>query len=588
MLHRLFTSVDRFVIIMASLLLAFAIFGAVKPAQALSGSAFNPGRIIDDEYFFNGDAIGAGDIQTFLNSKLPLCDTNGTQSKTYSYGGSTVTTTRAVYAQRFSYPQPPYTCLKDYQEDSPAKSADAYCTGAVAAGRKTAAQIIYDAGKACNVSQKVLLVLLQKEQSLLTDDWPWPNQYSAATGYACPDTAPCDPEFAGLFNQIYYAARQYQRYAAQPELFGHRKGRDNSVRYSPNAACGSSTVFIQNQATAGLYNYTPYQPNPAALSNLYGTGDGCSAYGNRNFWRLYNDWFGSTTSERCNYNTPSGASVDIRTGRNSPNRDTANLIIFAGASTNCIESHAWADGMTAWRSHTASNHGDVDLAKSDLQIADIDGDGFDEAILIGFADTGSGMIEFHVWNPNFKSWKTHYTSNHPTIDPTKTKVAFADLNGDGRDEAMVIGMKETGSGLVEFHVWNPGMKTWNNHYISNQPVIDTTSAQISFADFDGDKGDEAVLTGFSGTGTGKIEVHVWHGGMGVWRSHHITNHPVINPALTRVLYGDFDGDGKDEGVVAGLSSTGSGKVEFHTWNAGFGTWRSNVVSNQNAITPPAP
>ena len=37
----------------------------------------------------------------------------------------------------------------------------------------------------------------------------------------------------------------------------------------------------------------PYRPNAAALANLYGTGDACSAYGNRNFWRYFNDWFGN-------------------------------------------------------------------------------------------------------------------------------------------------------------------------------------------------------------------------------------------------------------------------------------------------------
>ena len=53
-------------------------------------------------------------------------------------------------------------------------------------------------------------------------------------------------------------------------------------------------VYIQNQATAGLYNYTPYRPNQAALDAGYGTGDSCSAYGNRNFWLYFTDWFGST------------------------------------------------------------------------------------------------------------------------------------------------------------------------------------------------------------------------------------------------------------------------------------------------------
>jgi len=53
---------------------------------------------------------------------------------------------------------------------------------------------------------------------------------------------------------------------------------------------------LQNKATAALYYYTPYQPNAAALANLGGTGDGCSSYGNRNFWVYYNNWFGSTTA----------------------------------------------------------------------------------------------------------------------------------------------------------------------------------------------------------------------------------------------------------------------------------------------------
>jgi uncharacterized protein with LGFP repeats len=53
-------------------------------------------------------------------------------------------------------------------------------------------------------------------------------------------------------------------------------------------------VFIYNQATAGLYNYTPYQPNAAALRAGYGSGDDCSAYGNRNFYSYFTDWFGST------------------------------------------------------------------------------------------------------------------------------------------------------------------------------------------------------------------------------------------------------------------------------------------------------
>ncbi|MBC7404826.1 MAG: hypothetical protein H7252_03970 [Cytophaga sp.] len=71
---------------------------------------------------------------------------------------------------------------------------------------------------------------------------------------------------------------------------------------------------MENQATAGLYNYTPYQPNTAALANLYGTGDSCSAYGNRNFWRMFYDWFGSTTGGVSLIKSSSSATIYVLYG----------------------------------------------------------------------------------------------------------------------------------------------------------------------------------------------------------------------------------------------------------------------------------
>lgn len=280
----------------ASLIFSFGVISTNMTVIALSGRDFNAGRIIDDSVFFNPNLATANQIQTFLSSKVPTCDTNGTEI----YSGST---TRATYGTSKGYPAP-YTCLKDYVTTIPGISADGYCTKSVQSGTKSAAQIIYDVSQACNINPMVLIVTLQKEQTLITDDWPWATQYTKATGYGCPDAGlgtevdanqnGCYDQYEGFFNQIYYSARQFQRYAKNSELFNFRSGATSYIQYHPNIACGGSNVMIQNQATAGLYNYTPYQPNVAALNNLYGVGDGCSAYGNRNFWRLFNDWFGST------------------------------------------------------------------------------------------------------------------------------------------------------------------------------------------------------------------------------------------------------------------------------------------------------
>lgn len=282
--------------------------------SAVSGSEWKAGNIISDAIFYDANSLSAGQIQSFLEAKLPYCDTHGVQQTSYYYnsssgyvsfstptsGSSWVTTSRATYGERYNTYKgrndggAPFTCLKNYSQDTPNVGAEAGLCGVYGGGTKSSAQIIYDVSQACGVSPKILLILLQKEQALVGDEWPQGIQYQAATGYACPDTASCNPAYYGFFKQVYYAARQYKLYAKNASSYSYRAGRDNTILYNPVAACGSSSVYIQSQATAGLYIYTPYQPNQAALNNLYGTGDSCSAYGNRNFWRMYNDWFGST------------------------------------------------------------------------------------------------------------------------------------------------------------------------------------------------------------------------------------------------------------------------------------------------------
>lgn len=275
-----------------SIIFSIVNISQVLSASALSGNQFSPGRIIDDAVFFNGNAMTALDVQGFLNAKVPQCDTNGLIATNHP-NGSGGFYNRAQWGNLNGNPAP-YTCLRDFVGVTPARSDPAGLCNNYPGGSLSAAQIINQVSISCGVSQKALIVLLEKEQSLITDEWPWAIQYRSATGYGCPDTAPCDQEYYGFFNQVYNAARQFKRYARDQSVFRYRPGRVNYVQYNPNAGCGGTDVYIENAATAGLYNYTPYQPNPAALGNLGGIGDNCSAYGNRNFWVLFNQWFGST------------------------------------------------------------------------------------------------------------------------------------------------------------------------------------------------------------------------------------------------------------------------------------------------------
>jgi len=239
---------------------------AVSPATApaaQAGTIWDAGDIISDAEFYDSKAMTASEIQAFLNAQIGTC------SNAQCLNVITITT-------------------PSYPAASSSSTGNLICK-AVTGGSMSAAQWIYRVQVACSISAKVILVTLQKEQSLVTSRSPSAGALRAAMGMACPDTAPCDSAFAGLATQIYYGARQLMTYKAAS--FARQPG-PQYVQYSPNAACGGTTVNVANYATAALYSYTPYQPNAAALSNLYGLGDECSAYGNRNFWRMYRDWFG--------------------------------------------------------------------------------------------------------------------------------------------------------------------------------------------------------------------------------------------------------------------------------------------------------
>jgi hypothetical protein len=289
MMSRIFTRA-LYVIGILGLGVTSGYFAAASPqANAASvASDWRAGQIIDDGIFFNSSDMTVEQIQAFLNSKVPTCDTQGTG--TSEYGGGT----RAQYGATRGHPAP-FVCLKDYYEN-PASHENNLAGRQIPNGAMSAAQIIKNAADTNGISVRALLVMIQKESPgpLITDTWPFDNQYTNALGFGCPDTAACDPQYAGFANQVQNAARQFTLYQRYPDSYRHKAQQNNTVLYSPTSSCGSGTVFIKSIATAGLYNYTPYQPNQAALNNLYGSGDACSAYGNRNFWRMFNDWFGTT------------------------------------------------------------------------------------------------------------------------------------------------------------------------------------------------------------------------------------------------------------------------------------------------------
>lgn len=130
---------------------------------------------------------------------------------------------------------------------------------------KSAAQIIYDAAAANGVSPKVILITLQKEQSLLSDSTPSTRQLQWAMGAGKTDST-TKTYMSGFGRQVWYGARALHR---------------NSLPWRAGITMNidSSTVRPANGATYSLYKYTPH---------LHGT---------RSFWDLWRRYFNENPAQ---------------------------------------------------------------------------------------------------------------------------------------------------------------------------------------------------------------------------------------------------------------------------------------------------
>ena len=121
---------------------------------------------------------------------------------------------------------------------------------------KPASQIIWEAAQAFDVSPKVVLVTLQKEQGLLSNPAPSASALAWAMGCGSPSS-----------------------FGAQIWLGSDSLSVDGAGWYAGiTKSCGDGTVSPTNVSTYSLYTYTPWI--------------GLAGGGNKLFWTLYWQYFG--------------------------------------------------------------------------------------------------------------------------------------------------------------------------------------------------------------------------------------------------------------------------------------------------------
>ncbi len=240
-------------ILIGAISILFLSVPLVSKAQLPVDPGFNPSRIIEDADLLDYDSMSLGDIQNFLekhNSYLANYKTTDT------YGVMNSAATIIYNASHNNYD----------------------CDGVNLSDKPTETEKIVKCKHITTVNPKFLLVLLQKEASLIDDSNPSQRRLDRATGYACPDNWVCNPYYKGFGKQVNSAALQFLSYMKEPNRYNYRAGGQYVFNNTLNPYCTAATkrmsIRPQNKATAALYNYTPHVFN-----------------GNYNVYRLWKKYF---------------------------------------------------------------------------------------------------------------------------------------------------------------------------------------------------------------------------------------------------------------------------------------------------------
>lgn len=208
------------------------VFIGISFSMPSSAEGFNPNFILDDSEINDYTSMTLADIQQFLTDR----------------GGAIAT-----------YKTP--SCLtQDVVFGLP-------CSGPL----MSAAEIIYDRSRTNRVNPKFVIVLLQKEMSLIEKKLPTQNNYDWAVGYGCFDGQVCKERYRSFWKQINSSTLQFRDYMDNPQSYNYRIGQTYTIY---NTDYPPSTVTPMNQATCAFYNYTPH---------VY--------YGNYNFYNIWQRYF---------------------------------------------------------------------------------------------------------------------------------------------------------------------------------------------------------------------------------------------------------------------------------------------------------
>ncbi len=558
----------------------------------LARAAFNSNYIISDSAFSNTNSISAAQIDAFLNTFANSCISPNSGFQAIDPSGYS--------------PSGGYTY----------------------GGYVTAGKAIYDAAQAYGLNPQVLVVTLEKEQSLVTGRFSSTyclpsddnnHKYAAAVGYGCPDsgtrynysgislyrrngvvqstvgpTCVNTAQKAGFSQQIIRAAWLFK--------FGQQRSLGN-INWAVISGSWDNSDDLHTcyggPMTAGFHKRCPSDANDTfydgyttidGVSTLMGTGATAALYwytphfhGNQNFYNIFASYFGDPNTPCFGVANVTGATSGSKLlsyGNTGP--DKLAFTKQNNTGSTCAEIHLDNSGFQSWAAHmaTAMRATDGSLGTFVPGRAKIDHQNALNYILYSGA---GGHVEVHRMSPDFKSFVGYYDVATDLTGITATNGIFVagDFLGQGSDQLALILYSGAG-GHVEVHLFDPSLTKAIGYYDVSTDLTGVTAATGTFVagDFLGRGYDQLAYVLYSGAG-GKTEVHMFNQSLTKATGFYDvpTDLTSVSQNTGTFLAGDFLGRGYSQ-IVYALYNGANNSVETHMFNRAL----NQAIGFQDIVT----
>jgi hypothetical protein len=205
------------------------------------------------------------------------------------------------------------------------------------------------------------------------------------------------------------------------------------------------------------------------------------------------------------------------------------------------------------------------VAESSIAFADVDGDN-DQDVLIsgakGLNGVGAGVTKLYT-----NDGKGRFTemTNAPFENVRASSIAFADVDRDNDQDALIIGANKSGGRIAKLYI-NDGTGGFTE--MTDNTFEGVTDGSIAFADVDGDNDQDLLITGNNQSYVRISKLYI-NDGTGSFTE--MTGTPFEDVSYGSIAFADVDGDDDKDLLITG-STVGLGRISKLYTNDGTGSF----------------